>query len=272
MSLVKQNADDNAPFASKVIGLFVAGVPFGYFGVELSFGAGRTSRVITEEGPSFHWPWIQVMLVSQRIVSATNTLTFRSAYGIPVRVRYTVQFRACPDIRDNEDQNVFIVKALNDPNLNNIKSYIHQHLDIQFGWACRRASADDLLNSESALELFGCCLLKLPEPPNEDAVFIGSHSLDDSETIRFYNSNRGRILGSYPEHRLRPICSIIPGAANSGRYCGQCLGLDGRIANPEFHSEISEVERLLGIEVLDFRVEYVDFRVPTHWNIHSRLS
>lgn len=264
MLLVRSDADVNAPLISKIIGLFVAGIPFGHFGVELSFGAGRTTNVITDEGPSFHWPWVQVMLVSQEVVSATDTLKFRSAYGIPVRVRYTVQFRACPDIRDNEDRNVFIVKALDDPNLDNIKRYIRQHLDIQFGWACRRASAEDLLRSERALELFGRCLLKLPEPPNEDPAFRGDHSLDDSELIRFYISNRDKILGRYPESRLRPIRMIIPGAANSGRYCGQCLGPDGRIANPEFYSEISEVERMLGIEVLDFRIKHVDFRIPTY--------
>lgn len=72
--------------------MFVTGVPHGCFGVELSFGAGRTGSVVTTEGPCFHWPWMEIRLISQAIVTSRRFLTYRSCLGTSVKGRYSVQF------------------------------------------------------------------------------------------------------------------------------------------------------------------------------------
>jgi hypothetical protein len=233
--------------------LFITGVSYGYFGVELSSGAGRTGRVITTEGPCFHWPWMQIRLVSQEIVTSARTLKYRSSLGTPVKVRYSVQFRASPDIEDFEGRNRFVEWADDDPPFSRIKDQIEQRLEIDFGWICRQVSAEDLLQSREPLELFGQCVLKLKTPPHENESFTQT-MVRDTDLVKFYIANKERILNVHQETRLRPILALLPGRINSGRYCGQAIGADGRIANPRFHAELSDTERLLGIEILDFQV------------------
>ena len=124
--------------------LFLTGVPHGCFGVELSFGAGRTGRVITTEGPCFHWPWMEIRLISQEIVTSRRSLQYRSCLGTRVKVRYSVQFRASPDIEDPEGRNKFIEWDDDDPPYSRIKDRIEQRLKVDFGWVCRQISPDDL--------------------------------------------------------------------------------------------------------------------------------
>jgi hypothetical protein len=45
---------------------------------------------------------MEIKLVSQEIVTSTRTLKYRSSLGTNVKVRYTVQFRASPDIEDSD--------------------------------------------------------------------------------------------------------------------------------------------------------------------------
>ncbi len=232
--------------------LFITGVPHGYFGVELSFGA-RTGRVFTSEGPVFHWPWINVELISQAMLTSKRTLKYRTAYGTTVKVRYSVQFRASPDICDSEGRNKFSEWSGSESGLRKIKDYIEQTLDIDFGWICRHASAEDLVVSSEPLELMGRCLLKLNTPPHEDELFT-SKIIHDVDLLQFYARNRERILEIHKTSRLRPILSLFPGGANSGRYVGEPLDANGRIANPQFHQQLSPVEQLLGIEILDLEV------------------
>jgi hypothetical protein len=233
--------------------LFLTEVPHGCFGVELSFGARRTGRIVTNEGPWFHWPWMGIKLVSQKIVTSKRTLKYRSSLGTAVKVRYTVQFRASPDIEDSEGLNKFIEWVDDDPPFSRIKDHIEQRLEIDFGWICRQVSADDLLRSREPLELFGQCLLKLKTPPHEDEPFTKKR-IRDVDLVKFYTANKDRIMGVYTETRLRPILSVIHGGINSGRYCGQPLDADGHIANPRFHAELSDIEQSLGIEILDLQV------------------
>ena len=98
----------------------------------------------------------------------------------------------------------------------------------------------------------GQCILKLKTPPHEDASFIKKR-IKDADLVRFYISTRDGIMSLYGEERLRPILAVIAGH-RSGRYCGQPLDTDGHIANPRFHAELSDIEQLLGIEILDLQV------------------
>jgi hypothetical protein len=201
--------------------LFITGVPHGYFGVELSFGA-RTGQVFTNEGPVFHWPWINVELISQAIVTSKRTLKYRTAYGTTVKVRYAVQFRASPDICDSEGRNRFSEWHDREYGLCKIKEHIEQTLDIDFGWICRHASAENLVVSSEALELLGRCLLKLNTPPHEDELFT-SKVIHDVDLLQFYARNKDRILETHKTSRLRPILSLFPAGRNSGRYVGSRL-------------------------------------------------
>jgi hypothetical protein len=196
---------------------------------------------------------MEIKLVSQEIVTSTRTLKYRSSLGTTVKVRYTVQFRASPDIEDSEGRNKFIEWVDDDPPFSRIKGHIEQRLEIDFGWICRQVSADDLLRSREPLELFGQCLLKVKTPPHEDESFTKKR-IRDVDLVKFYIATKDRIMDVYPETQLRPILSVVHGGINSGRYCGQSVGADGRIANPRFQAELSDIEQLLGIEILDLRI------------------
>jgi len=227
---------------------FLTGIPYGYFGVELS-----SRRVITTEGLYFHWPWNEIKLVSQDIVTSRRTLKYRSCLGTSVRVQYVVQFRPSPDIENREGRNRFIEWDDDDPPYRRIKEQIEDRLGIDFGWVCRQVSPEDLLRSAEPLELMGQCLLKLRTPPHEDPAFI-QKPIQDVDMVEFYSSNREPIVDSYGPERLRPIVALRPGGTHSGRYCGQSIGVDGKIENPHFHAQLSDTEQLLGIEVLDLQV------------------
>lgn len=238
--------------------LFLGIVPDGSYGVELEFGLRRTPRIITKSGPHFRWPWMQIMLVSQRPIESTGVFNYRSAYGSEIEIRYRVLFRASPDIKDTEGRNVFLEYSLNDPSLTRLKDEIRLFLEYRFGWACRPASAKDLLQGTDALEIMACCMLKLRTPPHENPLFVGDVRLPDQELLQFYRQKTKVILELYPKYRLRPILhtSIV-----SGRYCGMPQDSDGAAINPQFLEEISEPERRLGIEFLNCKVN-IAFEQP----------
>jgi hypothetical protein len=250
--------------------LFLTGIPYGYFGVELSFGAGRTGRVITTEGPCFHWPWMEIRLISQEIVTSRRSLKYRSCVGTSVKVRYSVQLRASPDIEDSDGRNKFLEWDNDDPPYRRIKDQIEQRLQIDFGWVCTQISAEDLLRSAEPLELLGQCVLKLKTPPHEDSTFTEKR-IKDADLVRFYISNRDKIMSLYGKERLRPILAVIPGRRDSGRYCGQPLDADGNLANSRFHAEPSDIEQRLGIEILDLQVA-VDCSPLFLMNGHAMLG
>lgn len=230
---------------------FFTAVPYGYFGIELSFG-GRTGRVFTHEGPVFHWPWIEVVLISQNLMTSSRILKCRSGYGTTIKIKYTVQFRASPDICDGHGFNTFFGWK-SDSGLRRIKDRIEEVLTINFKGICRESSGEDLLINAQSFELLGRCLLKLQDPPHEDQLFT-SKLIRDSEVLRFYARNQKRILEVYPMNRLRPFVALIPGETNSGRYIGQSIDTNGRLGNTSFVQQLSDVERTFGIEILDFQV------------------
>lgn len=234
---------------------FLAIIPSGYFGVELAFGAGRTTRILTKDGPTFRWPWMVIMLVDQRIISSRRSQNYQVLLG-EITLEYEIQFRASPDIRDEYGRNKFIEQHLSDPTLNKLNQQINYYLEHHFYWFCRSQSIEKFraIDFNDTLTLFGLCVLKLPQLPHKNEAIIDRKLISDDQVLSFYKENRNGILERYPKKLLRPILNVdVP--KEYGRYRGVQLDQEGNIINAEFMSKLSEVEKLHGVEVMDFRAK-----------------